>query len=168
MINLTVYENYINLIDVKIICDKFRYPTVNKKIPGSTWRKYKNTCGVKPFATFTDEKTAIKLMIVCTHKFVHPKSPINSEGIEEYLETHPELIELFRAKFELLGKIQGKNLTNLINAKTGYSVSEKTLYRWSKKSGYLIYERNKLYTENELNEWCNYAESMKDKVNLVA
>lgn len=147
----------ISLRKLKKLCEVARYGINGGCIPNTTWRKYKRKCEVNAYATYTDENKAIYLLALCHHKKSYPNAEIHIDGIREYLKNNPS------KRLELLNQLKEKQLepqnklVKLIEEKTGFKISEKTLYRWASKENYLEYQRNKDYTEFEVNIWCDYA-----------
>ena len=151
----------ISLKKLKSLCNVARYGIDNGEIPDTTWRKYKKKCEIRPYATFINEQQAICLLAVCWHKKKYPNANVNVDGVKEYLADHPQHREELKTFLYAKQMRKHKLLNTIIEENTGIKISEKTLYRWASKETYLEYKRDKVYTDFEIQTWCDYTKKLK-------
>lgn len=157
MLNITIPKSR-EITTVKRICDLLRYGNYQQSIPPRTWTKYKSICKVTPNSRIINDDQALLLCCISKFKAVFPKAKVTLEGVKSYLENNYEANKQFVSLLDNYGEFSGVNLRQLIYLKTGKMVAESTLYYWSKVSNrQLIYCRTKVYSGEELNNWCNFA-----------
>ena len=147
------------LKDVRTICEIYYGREISKR----TWIYWKRLAKIDDYAREIDEQKAGHLLAVAILRKRSPNAKITFVDVfKTALSEIKEIALALRngsAKTMVMAKsCPGNKLTDYIAGTTGRYVSERSLYRWGKIYG-IVYGKNLIYQESELEIWRRLAEN---------